>query len=255
MTGQNLPQILARPDGATIAYNSIAGNSPGVVFLSGFMSDMTGTKAMALEEHCKARGQAFLRFDYSGHGQSSGVFAEGTIGQWAEDAIFAIENLTEGPQVLVGSSMGGWIMLLAALKLKERVCALIGLAAAPDFTEDLIANELTDQQRQFMARDGFVEVPCDYDDGEPYIITQGLIDDGRQNLLLAGDIVLNQPVRLIQGLKDSDVPWATALRLQERLTSTDVEVTLIKDGDHRLSEPDDLARLKVTLDSLLNALG
>ncbi|MBC8267482.1 MAG: alpha/beta hydrolase [Rhodospirillaceae bacterium] len=254
MTAQIPPQILARPDGATIAYNSITGKSPGVVFLSGFMSDMTGSKAMALEEHCKTRGQAFLRFDYSGHGQSSGVFAEGTIGQWAEDAIFAIEQLTEGPQVLVGSSMGGWIMLLAALRLQERVCALIGLAAAPDFTEDLIEGELTDQQRRNLTRDGFIEVPCDYDDGEPYTITQRLIDDGRNNLLLADDIMLNQPVRLIQGLKDSDVPWATALRLQEKLTSTDVEITLIKDGDHRLSEPDDLARLRAILDTLLDAL-
>ncbi|MBT4933180.1 MAG: alpha/beta hydrolase [Rhodospirillaceae bacterium] len=255
MTDQTPSQILARPDGATIAYNSIPGKSPGVVFLSGFMSDMTGTKAMALEEHCKACGQAFLRFDYSGHGQSSGAFAEGTIGQWAQDAIYAIENLTEGPQVLVGSSMGGWIMLLAALRLKERVCALIGLAAAPDFTEDLVARELTDEQRQIMARDGFIEVPCDYDDGEPYTITQKLIDDGRNNLLLGGDIALNQPVRLIQGLKDSDVPWSTALKLQEKITSTDVEVTLIKDGDHRLSEPDDLARLRVTLDALLDIPG
>ena len=247
-------QILARSDGATIAYNYITGKSPGVVFLSGFMSDMTGIKAMTLEEHCKARGQPFLRFDYTGHGQSSGVFTEGTIGHWVEDAIFAIEKLTKGPQLLVGSSMGGWIMLLVALRMKERVCALIGLAAAPDFTEDLIDNELTEKQHQMMTRDGFVEVSCDYNEGEPYTITQKLIDDGRNNLLLRADISLSQPVRLIQGLRDSDVPWETALRLQEKLTSTDVEVSLIKDGDHRLSEPGDLIRLCTILDTLLEAL-
>jgi pimeloyl-ACP methyl ester carboxylesterase len=218
------------------------------------MSDMTGMKAMALEEHCKARGQAFLRFDYTGHGQSSGEFTEGTIGHWVEDAIFVIEKLTKGPQLLIGSSMGGWIMLLVALRMKARVCALIGLAAAPDFTEDLIDNELTDKQRHLLTRDGFVEVSCDYNDGEPYTITQKLINDGRSNLLLGADIPLSQPVRLIQGRRDSDVPWATALRLQEKLISADVEVTLIKDSDHRLSKPSDLARLSMILDTLLEAL-
>ncbi|NQU58256.1 MAG: alpha/beta hydrolase [Rhodospirillales bacterium] len=247
-------QILTRPDGATIAYNRLEGKTPGVVFLSGFMSDMNGSKALALQEHCKGRGQAYLRFDYSGHGQSSGAFTDGTIGQWARDALYAIEQLSEGPQVLVGSSMGGWVMLLAAMALKERICGLIGLAAAPDFTEDLIARELTDAQRQTMARYGFVEVACDYGD-DPYTITQALIDDGRNNLLLGGDISLSQPVRLIQGMKDNDVPWQTALRLQEKLISTDVEVTLVKDGDHRLSEPADLKRLATILDTLLDGLG
>ena len=247
-------QILTRPDGATIAYNSLAGKSPGVVFLGGFMSDMCGSKAMALELHCQEREQAFLRFDYTGHGQSSGAFTDGTISQWANDALYVIEHLTQGPQVLVGSSMGGWIMLLVALRLKERVCGLIGLAAAPDFTEDLIARELTDAQREAMARDGFVQVACDYDD-EPYTITQNLIDDGRINLLLGADIPLNLPVRLIQGLKDKDVPWVTALKIQEKLTSTDVEVTFVKDGNHRLSEPVDLERLTTTLDTLLGRTG
>ncbi len=247
-------QILTRPDGATIAYNSLAGKSPGVVFLGGFMSDMCGSKALALELHCQEREQAFLRFDYTGHGQSSGAFTDGTISQWANDALYVIEHLTQGPQVLVGSSMGGWIMLLVALRLKERVCGLIGLAAAPDFTEDLIARELTDAQREAMARDGFVQVACDYDD-EPYTITQNLIDDGRINLLLGADIPLNLPVRLIQGLKDKDVPWVTALKIQEKLTSTDVEVTFVKDGNHRLSEPVDLERLTTTLDTLLGRTG
>lgn len=250
MSDPTPPRILTRPQGATIAYNRLAGNSPGVVFLGGFMSDMTGTKALALEDHCRQRGRAFLRFDYSGHGQSSGTFEEGTISQWVDDALFAINTLSDGPQVLVGSSMGGWIMLLAALQLKERACGLIGIAAAPDFTEDLIAKELTQRQRQIMARDGFVRVASDYDD-EDYIITQKLIDDGLHNLLLGGDIPLNLPVRLIHGLQDTDVPWTTALKLQEKLTTTDVEVTLVKDGGHRLSEPADLKRLSATLDMLL----
>ena len=217
------------------------------------MSDMTGSKAIAIEAHCKQRGQAFLRFDYSGHGQSSGAFSDGTISKWTDDAIFAIEKLSDGPQVLVGSSMGGWIMLLAALRMQKKVAGLIGLAAAPDFTEDLIAHELNDEQRLSMQRDGFVLVPCDYDD-KPYTITQSLIDDGRNNLLLNNSISLNQPVRLIQGLKDKDVPWGTALNLQEKLTSDDVETTLVKNGDHRLSGPHDIKRLTKTLDLLLDGL-
>jgi pimeloyl-ACP methyl ester carboxylesterase len=246
-------QILARPDGASIAYNHCGGDSPGVVFLGGFMSDMTGSKASALEEHCKKRGQAFLRLDYTGHGQSSGAFSDGTIGQWARDAIYAIEQLTKGPQILIGSSMGGWIMLLAALHLKERVNGLIGIAAAPDFTEDLIENELSEEQRTAMARDGSIQIESDYGD-DAYTITQALIDDGRDNLLLNDIIPLTVPVRLIQGLKDNDVPWHTALRLQEALASDDVEVALVKNGDHRLSEPHDLKRLTDTLDSMLGNL-
>lgn len=251
MTDQTPSQILARPDGATIAYNRSGGISPGVVFLGGFMSDMTGSKALALEEHCKAQNRGFLRFDYTGHGQSSGAFKDGTIGEWAQDAIYAIEALSEGPQILVGSSMGGWIMLLAALHLKERVAAMIGIAAAPDFTDDLIDNELSDEQRRIMQRDGFVDVPSDYGD-EPYTITQALIEDGRKNLLLNDVIALTQPVRLIQGLKDMDVPWKTALHLQEKLAGEDVEVTLVKNGDHRLSEPQDLERLTGILDEILS---
>jgi len=246
-------QILTRQDGTSIAYNRLKGKSAGVVFLGGFMSDMTGSKAIALEMHCKKRGQAFLRFDYSGHGQSSGTFSDGTISKWTDDAIFAIEQLSDGPQVLVGSSMGGWIMLLVALRMNKNVAGLIGLAAAPDFTENLIAHELNDKQRLALQRDGFVLVPCDYDD-KPYTITQSLIDDGRNNLLLNKSISLNQPVRLIQGLKDKDVPWLTALNLQEKLTSDDVEITLVKNGDHRLSGPNDIKRITKTLDLLLDGL-
>jgi len=174
------PEILAREDGATIAYHRLAGRGPGVVFLTGFKSDMTGGKALALETFCRNRDQAYLRFDYFGHGQSSGTFEDGTIGRWADDAVFALDNLTEGPQVLVGSSMGGWIMLLAAVARPERVAGLVGTAAAPDFTEDLIPAQLTAEQLAEMDRDGFTEIPNCYDD-EPYRIAKSLIDEGRDH--------------------------------------------------------------------------
>ena len=247
----NDPGFIDRPGDHRVAYHVTPGKSPGVVFLGGFMSDMTGTKAMALEAHCRARGQAFLRFDYLGHGQSSGAFADGTIGRWADDAMAAIDQLTEGPQILVGSSMGGWIMLLTALARPQRVCGLIGIAAAPDFTKDIMWNMFDDGQHKTLMADGAVAIPSDYGDGEPYIISRALIEDGRENLLLKGDIVIDCPVRLLQGMKDADVPWRTALAVADKLTGTDVEVTLVKDGDHRLSEPTDLARLGTTLDRLI----
>ncbi len=255
MTELPTPSILSRDDGATIAYHYSEGNSggPGVVFLPGFMSDMTGTKAMAVAAWCRQRDIPFLRFDYQGHGRSSGEFTQGTIGSWTDDTVFAIEQLTAGPQVLVGSSMGGWIMMLAALKLGRRIAGLLGLAAAPDFTEDLIRGELQDDHRAALERDGFFAFPSDYGE-QPYIITKGLIEDGRNNLLLHDTIPLAMPVRLIQGLKDNDVPWRTALRLQQQLLSDDVEVTLVKNGDHRLSAAADLDRLTRTLGRLIDQL-
>jgi len=247
------PSILTRDDGPAIAYHHYQrkNSAPGVVFMSGFMSDMTGAKALAVDAWCREHDRSFLRFDYRGHGQSSGKFVDGTIGKWAEDAVFAIDRLTTGPQVLVGSSMGGWIMLLAALKLKHRVVGLLGLAAAPDFTEDLIHAEMEGEHRAQLERDGFITVPTDYGE-DPYIITKDLIEDGRNNMLLKGSIELAMPVRLIQGQKDADVPWKTALRIQKQLASDDVEVTLVKDGDHRLSEPEDLDRLRATLERLID---
>ncbi|MDD9876404.1 MAG: alpha/beta hydrolase [Magnetovibrio sp.] len=249
------PQILTRDDGATIAYHQTAGKHPGVVFLTGFKSDMTGGKAMELEAFCRERGQAFLRFDYFGHGQSSGEFEDGTIGRWADDAVFAIDGLTEGPQILVGSSMGGWIMLLAALARPDRIAGLVGIAAAPDFTEDLIPAALDDGQKRALERDGVVDIPNCYDDLEPYRIRKRFLDEGRDHLLLRGEIAINCPVRLIHGREDEDVPWETSHRLMERLASADVEVQLVKAGDHRLSEPHDLTRLRRTLGGLLDGLG
>ncbi len=244
--------LLNRDDGATIAYHRSSGKSPGVVFLTGFKSDMTGGKALALEEHCLQRGQAFLRFDYTGHGQSSGKFEEGCIGQWAEDAVYALDQLTEGPQILVGSSMGGWIVLLAALQRPKRIAGLIGIAAAPDFTEDLIWDAFSDVQKAEMTTQGYVDLPNCYEDQAPYRISQKLVEDGRNQLLLGGEIALDMPIRLIQGMQDADVPWSTAARIMEKVTSTDVEVTYVKSGDHRLSAPTDLARLTRTLDGLLD---
>tara|TARA_R110000868_G_scaffold11099_1_gene54431 strand:+ start:1042 stop:1743 length:702 start_codon:yes stop_codon:yes gene_type:complete len=233
----------------------MAGKSPGVVFLTGFKSDMTGGKALAIEAYCRAQGRAFLRFDYTGHGQSSGLFEEGSIGAWADDAVTALDKLTTGDQVLVGSSMGGWIMLLAALARKPRIRGLLGLAAAPDFTRDLLWDVFTDDQKAQMDRDGFVELPNCYDDQQPYRICKPLIDDGWNRLLLDDPIELDIPVRLIHGLMDDDVPWQTSLRIQERLTSGDVEVQLIKNGGHRLSEDQDIDRMIRTLDALLARMG
>ncbi len=252
MTDSETPTVgrLDRLDGENIAYVRTPGRAPGVVFLGGFMSDMTGTKATALEAMCRNRGQAFVRFDYQGHGQSSGRFADGTIGRWADDAIAIVDALTEGPQVLVGSSMGGWIMLLVARARPQRLHGLVGIAPAPDFTRRMMAEELSTAQRQALARDGQIELPSEYDDG-PYVITHALIDDGNQHAMMDTEIPIHCPVRILHGMKDTAVPWQTALRLSNALAGRDVTVTLVKHGDHRLSEPDDIARLEATVTALL----
>jgi pimeloyl-ACP methyl ester carboxylesterase len=246
--------ILARGSGATIAYNRLPGKNPGVVFLHGFRSDMTGAKAVAVEEFCRKRGQACVRFDVSGHGHSSGDFEDGTIGRWTDDVVEVLDRLTEGPQVLVGSSMGGWLMLLVALRRPERVAGLLGVAAAPDFTEERIFDALTLEQKNVLLSAGKVVIEDCSDGLPPLPITRALIEDGRQNLLLHGAINLTCPVRLIHGQEDPDVPWRTALRLQEHLVSTDVEITLVKSAGHRLSTPEDLDRMLATLDGLLRKI-
>lgn len=244
--------MLTRPGQPSIAYRQTVGaesGRPGVVFLHGFMSDMGGTKAVFLDAWCRDRGVAFLRFDQTGHGASEGAFTDGTIGGWARDTVAVIEALTEGPQILVGSSMGGWLALLAALKLPQRVAGLVGLAAAPDFTESLWRSLSPDQQAA-VEREGAYREPTPYAP-VPYTFTRDLFRDGRENSVLGGPIPLTCPVRLLQGQKDDSVPWQTALTLADRLTTPDVEVLLIKDGDHRLSEPAQLARLGETLAVLL----
>jgi pimeloyl-ACP methyl ester carboxylesterase len=248
------PATLVAADGATIAYRPTPGKGPGVMFLTGFRSDMTGGKALAVESLCRAQGRAFVRFDYTGHGQSSGAFADGTIGRWAEDAFLVLERVTQGPQVLVGSSMGGWIALLLARARPERVAGLALIAAAPDFTEDLVHDVLDVAAKELLARDGRIVMPSAYDP-EPCVITRRLIEEGREHLLLRGPIAIDVPVRLIHGLEDHDVPWRMSLTLAEKLTSADVEVTLVKGGRHRLSEPADLTRLSAIVDALLKKIG
>ncbi|MBV9782317.1 MAG: alpha/beta hydrolase [Acidisphaera sp.] len=243
---------LAREDGVELAWRRLAGRSPTVVFLPGFRSDMVGGKANELAAFCAAGGQAMLRFDYSGHGASGGRFEDGTIGRWTEDALLLIDRLIEGRLVLVGSSMGGWIALLVALARTPRIAGLLGIAAAPDFTETLMWEAMTPEERAALLREGVLHVPSEY--GEPVPVTRALIADGRSRCVLGGPIRLDCPVRLLQGQRDADVPWETALRLAERLAATDVQVTLIKDGDHRLSRPQDLLLLRHALAALI-ALG
>ncbi len=222
---------------------------PGIVFLGGFASDMSGSKAMALDAYCAATGRAFLRFDYTGHGQSSGQFTDGTISKWRDDVLAVIDHLTEGPQILIGSSMGGWLMLLCTLLRPQRIGALIGLAAAPDFTEELMWGQMDANMRARLLAEGRIEEPSAYSD-QPYVITRALIEDGRKHLLLGQDIGIDLPVRLLHGQADEDVPFAVSLRLAERLISEDVVVTLIKDGNHRLSRPQDIERLIATIEEL-----
>jgi pimeloyl-ACP methyl ester carboxylesterase len=248
------PSILPRGEGATIAYHRLEGRGPGIVFLHGLMSDMTGGKAMALEELARARGQAFLRFDTFGHGQSSGDFADATVGRWKADVLAALDDLTEAPQVIVGSSLGGWLMLLAALARPQRVAGLVGIAAAPDATEDLIWKEFSPEQQAQLMRDGALRLPSAYDPAG-YLFTRQLIEEGRQHLLLGAPLDIHCPVRLIHGMRDPDVPWQTSLRLADAIAGSDVEVTLVKDGDHRLSTEADLQRLCATVGALLDRLG
>jgi pimeloyl-ACP methyl ester carboxylesterase len=245
---------LPRPaGGGALAYARLPGAGPAVVFLTGFRSDMEGSKALALRDFCAARGQEFLRFDYSGHGASDGVFEEGCIGDWAADAVIALDHLTRAQEVvLVGSSMGGWIALLLALRRPARVRGLVGIAPAPDFTETLMWPAFTEAQRGQLLREGVLHLPSQY--GEPTPITRRLIEDGRNHLLLGGPIPLQIPVRVLQGMEDPDVPWRHALRLTEALASGDVQLALIKDGDHRLSRPAELALLARTLEALLQDL-
>jgi pimeloyl-ACP methyl ester carboxylesterase len=211
---------------------------------------MTGIKALFLEDFCRRQGRAFVRFDYFGHGSSSGDATFGTIGRWAEDAIAVLDSLTEGRQILVGSSMGGWIMLLAALARTERVHALVGIAAAPDFTEDLVWPRLTEAQSWKLRESGAVTLPSQYDPAG-HTLRFELFEDGKRHLVMCGPIALDCPVRLLHGMRDESVPWQTSLSLAERLDSRDVAVSLVKDGDHRLSSEADLMRLGRTLDELL----
>ncbi len=252
------PSELVLPDGRKLAYHRTEGrgegaNAPGVVFLGGFRSDMDGTKALALEEWAKAGGRTFLRFDYTGHGKSSGEFLDGSIGDWALDAMDAVGQLTTGPQILVGSSMGGWVSLLLARRMPNKVAALIGIAAAPDFTEDSMWADFTDAQKTELAERGRVELPSDYSD-EPYVITRRLIEDGRDNLVLREPLSLPFPVRLLQGTEDIDVKPEVALRLLAHMDSPDARLQLVKGADHRFSEQREIEIIKTAIEEVTGAI-
>lgn len=238
--------FLTTPQGRKIAYHQQPATGPekgpGIVFLGGFRSDMTGTKAVHLEDWARDAGRAFLRFDYSGHGQSSGDFLDGGIGDWAADARAALDALTSGPQILVGSSMGGWISLLLARAMPERVAGLVTIAAAPDFTEDSMWAGFDADQRAALQQMGQVALPSDYSD-EPYIITRKLIEDGRDNLVLRTPLPLPFPTRFLQGTADVDVPVSVALKLLDHVNGEDIRLSLVKGADHRFSSPDCLAMI------------
>jgi pimeloyl-ACP methyl ester carboxylesterase len=244
---------LDRNNGTELAWVRLDGSHPTVVFLPGFRSDMTGDKATSLAAFCADRGIGMLRFDYSGHGASSGDFLDGTIGVWAADALAAVDALTSGPLVLVGSSMGGWIALLTALARPERIAGLIGIAAAPDFTQRLMWESMAPSERAMLERDGVLHVPSQYGESTP--ITLKLIQDGADHQILTSPAPIGCPVRLLHGQADPDVPWELALRIAEHVESTDVRVILVKDGDHRLSRPSDLSLLRQTLTALLGKDG
>jgi pimeloyl-ACP methyl ester carboxylesterase len=242
-----------------IAVRRLEGAAPGLFWLGGFKSDMKGTKAAALSQWAAAHGRACVRFDYSGHGESAGAFTDGTIGRWLEDSTAVFEAFCRGPQIVVGSSMGGWIALLLVQELKRRAAAkqgppasiagLVLIAPAVDFTEVLMWQRFPRKVKREIEETGVWARPSEYAD-EPYPITRQLIEDGRNHLLLGGMIETGCPVRILQGVQDADVPWNHAVELVSRLAQDDVVLTLVKDGDHRLSRPEDIERLTGTIEEL-----
>ena len=244
---------LTTEQGRGLAYHRTYGMGPGLMFLGGFASDMTGTKAQHLEAWAKSKGRAFLRFDYSGHGHSSGEFEDGCIGDWLEDATAAIDKLTTGPQILIGSSMGGWLSLLLAKKRPERVIGLVTIAAAPDFTEDSMWAGFDEAQRAALATDKRIQIPSDY--GDPYTITERLIEDGRAHLVLRDPLNLPFPTRFLQGTEDKDVSQSVALKLLEHATGPNIRLVLLKGADHRFSEPDALQLIFDAVENVLQQAG
>jgi pimeloyl-ACP methyl ester carboxylesterase len=237
-----------------IAVRQRAGTAPGLLWLGGFKSDMQGTKAVALDQWAAGQGRECTRFDYSGHGESSGAFVDGTIGSWLEDSLAVFATLN-GPQVLVGSSMGGWMALLLVRELRRRgasaasVAGLVLIAPAADFTEELMWKKFSPEVKRQIGQTGSWQRPSEYSN-EPYVITRALIEDGRKHLLMGGLIETGCPVRILQGVQDPDVPWQHAVELSSRLAQDDVVLTLVKDGDHRLSRPEDIERMLVAVAEL-----
>jgi pimeloyl-ACP methyl ester carboxylesterase len=237
-----------------IAVRALAGAPPGLFWLGGYKSDMKGIKAVALADWAARNGRACVRFDYSGHGESEGAFTDGTIGRWLADSLAVFDAFARGPQILIGSSMGGWLALLLARELKRRspphssprdtaaVAGMVLIAPAVDFTEELMWKKFTPAIKQELEQSGVWARPSQYAP-EPYLVTRRLIEEGRGHLLLGGLIETGCPVRILQGVQDPDVPWQHAVALTSRLASDDVVLTLVKDGDHRLSRPEDIERL------------
>lgn len=245
-------------DGAAIAVRHRPGAAPGLVWLGGYASDMLGTKAAALSDWAAGQGRACLRHDYSGHGESGGAFTDGTISKWLGESLAVLRRFGEGRQILVGSSMGAWIALRMARELREagddRVAGLVLLAPAPDFTAELIEPVLNEAQRRDLATKGFFEEPSAYSD-QPYVYTRALIEDGRRNLVMGGPIDTHCPVHVLQGLADADVPPSHALKLVGLLPADDVTLSLIPDGDHRLSRPQDLDLLTRAVEAMVERAG
>lgn len=243
--------FLETRQGRRLAYHRTEGQGPWIVFLGGLKSDMEGTKAVHLEQWARARGRAFLRFDYSGHGESGGAFEDGCIGDWHEDTMAVVGALTEGMILPVGSSMGGWQALLLARALPQRVAGLVTIAAAPDFTEDGYWANFTDAQKRQLREGGRVELPSDY--MEPYIVTRRMIENGRENLVLRDPLPLPFPVRCLQGTADTAVSTETALRLLAHADCPDMRLTLVKDADHRFSDGPCLGIIEAAIRDVLES--
>ena len=240
-------------DEGCLAYQKLEGSGPTIVFFSGHGSDMFGSKAEALADYCKAEGRSYLRFDYTGHGLSSGAFLDGTISSWTKDALAVIDDLTSGPLIIVGSSLGGWIMLNVAKQRQSRIAGLIGIAAAPDFTETLIWNELSEDQQARMAKEGQIALPNPYAD-EDIIYPYALVTDGRDNLLLGKELAITCPIILHQGMADHEVPWQTACQIAGAVTSDNVRLNLVKASGHRFSSEPEIAMIISSVEEMLATL-
>ncbi|MEM1078550.1 MAG: alpha/beta hydrolase [Pseudomonadota bacterium] len=248
------PSYLETPQNRRLAYHLTEGAGPMVVFLGGLKSDMEGSKALHLEAWAQRTGRAYLRFDYSGHGQSSGEFVDGCIGEWSDDALEMLMARTNGPLVLVGSSMGGWISLRMAKALTERVVGLVTVAAAPDFTEDEWWEGMSEAEKAQMDRDGFIARPSEYEDSD-YIITRKFIEDGRRNLVLRDPLPLPMVTRFLHGTGDETVPTRLALRLLDHAEGPDMHLTLVEGADHRFSDARCLALIEATVEAVLAQAG
>ena len=248
-----VPEYLETRSKRVLAFHKTEGAAPTIVFLGGFKSEMAGTRALHLEEWAKRIGNSYLRFDYSGHGVSSGVFSEGCIGDWADDAEEVIQKTTDGSLILIGSSMGGWISCLLAKRMAERIAGLITIAAAPDFTEDGFWIQFSDQQKCEVIENGITFIPSEY--GEPYPITRRLIEDGRSHLILRSPFRVDFPVRMLQGDQDQSVTRETALRLFDHMEGDDIHLSFLKGGDHSLSSPKNLAVIEDHLKTLIKQFG